>query len=86
MIKFLIVFILAVPTIILLNKHTDWSSELITQFVIVVVIFAAGYFLIKAATSCVKLIGIILIIFALIAYFYTSIQPFFTGLIFGPKL
>ena len=84
--KFLIFAALIIPSATLLGKHLDWSSEIIIQFVIVVIFLYLGYRLLKAAGSCLKIIGLGLLIFGLIAYYLSTVQPLITNQLFGPKL
>lgn len=69
--------ILAIPTIILTTRHEE-KKDLFLEFLLILILFFFGSIFLKIS-GCFKMMGLMLIILGLIAYYFLMIAPLFTG-------
>lgn len=73
-----ILIILAIPSAVLFFRYSD-RKDIVIQFIIVFALLILGWRIIKSGGCLFRILGIILFILGIAAFYYLIIQPFFTG-------
>ncbi len=76
--NYFLLFILAIPSVIHLFKFPNARGDIIIQGLITLGLLFLGWRVLKMG-GCLRIIGLIMLILGLAAYYYLIIQPFFTG-------
>lgn len=70
--------ILAVPSIIHLFKFPNARADIIIQGLIALGLLFLGWRVLKMG-GCLRIIGLVMLVLGIAAYYYLIVQPFFTG-------
>lgn len=72
-----IFLILSFPSVVLFFRFEE-KTEIVLQWLIVMILLFLGWRIFKSF-GCLKMMGLAMLVFGFIAYYFLIIQPFLTG-------
>ena len=70
--------ILAIPSIIHLFKFPEFRSDIVIQLIITLGLLFLGWRIFRAG-GCLRILGLLMVLLGIVAYYYLIVTPFFTG-------
>ena len=73
-----LLLVLAIPSVVHLFKFPNARGDIILQGLITLGLLFLGWRVLKMG-GCLRIIGLVMLVLGIAAYYYLIIQPFFTG-------